>query len=133
MGETSGTAIRALSLGKPLLVSDVGWFSELPDGVALKVPVDERETDALAAALEQLSDPEVRASMGAAARSLAVGEHDVEHVAEAYVAALEEALGGRAVQDAVLREVSEAAAAVGIEPTSDEAATLARALDEVEL
>ena len=31
MGETSGMAIRALSLGKPLVVSDVGWFSELPD------------------------------------------------------------------------------------------------------
>ena len=29
MGETSGTAIRALSLGKPLVVSDVGWFAEL--------------------------------------------------------------------------------------------------------
>ena len=38
MGETSGTAIRALSLGKPLVVSDVGWFAELPDDVALKVP-----------------------------------------------------------------------------------------------
>ena len=37
MGETSGTAIRALSLGKPLVVSDVGWFAELPDDVALKV------------------------------------------------------------------------------------------------
>ena len=30
MGETSGAAIRALSLGKPLVVSDVGWFAELP-------------------------------------------------------------------------------------------------------
>ena len=30
MGETSGSAIRALSLGKPLVVSDVGWFAELP-------------------------------------------------------------------------------------------------------
>ena len=45
MGETSGTAIRALSLGKPLVVSDVGWFSELPDDVALKVPVDDDEVD----------------------------------------------------------------------------------------
>jgi glycosyltransferase involved in cell wall biosynthesis len=27
MGETSGSAIRALSLGKPLVVSDVGWFA----------------------------------------------------------------------------------------------------------
>ena len=133
MGETSGTAIRALSLGKPLLVSDVGWFSELPDDVALKAPVDERETDRLAEALETLADPQVRATMGAAARALAEGQHDVARVAEQYVAALEEALGGRAVQDAVLREVSEAAAAVGIDPASEEAAALARALDEVDV
>jgi glycosyltransferase involved in cell wall biosynthesis len=133
MGETSGTAIRALSLGKPLLVSDVGWFAELPDDVALKAPVDERETDRLAAALEAFADPELRATMGAAARALAEGEHDVARVADAYLAALEEALGGRAVQNAVLREVSEAAAAVGIEPASAEAAAVGRALNEVDV
>ena len=43
MGETSGSVIRALALGKPVLVSDVGWFSELPDGAALKIPVDDHE------------------------------------------------------------------------------------------
>ena len=30
MGETSGSVIRQLSLGKPVVVSDVGWFAELP-------------------------------------------------------------------------------------------------------
>ena len=34
MGETSGSVIRQLSLGKPVVVSDVGWFAELPDDVA---------------------------------------------------------------------------------------------------
>src|SRR6266542_3248002 len=67
MGETSGSAIRALSLGRPLVVSDVGWFSELPDDVAVKVPVDEREVETLAAALETLADEGVRATMGGAA------------------------------------------------------------------
>jgi glycosyltransferase involved in cell wall biosynthesis len=133
MGETSGTAIRALSLGKPLIVSDVGWFSELPDEVALKASVDERETDRLAHALEVLADPGARTTMGAAARSLAEGEHAVARVADAYLAALEESVGGGAVQDSVLREVSEAAAAVGIDPASEEAAALGRALDEVDV
>jgi glycosyltransferase involved in cell wall biosynthesis len=133
MGETSGTVIRALSLGKPLLVSDVGWFSELPDEVALKVAPDVREADRLAEALDRLADPAVREEMGAAARELAGREHGVEHVAELYAAALEEAAGGEAVRDAVLRDVSEAAAAVGISPASSEAAALGRALDEVEL
>ena len=54
MGETSGTVVRALSAGIPLVVSDVGWFSELPDTVAVKVAPDEREVETLAAELERL-------------------------------------------------------------------------------
>jgi glycosyltransferase involved in cell wall biosynthesis len=134
MGETSGTAIRALSLGKPLIVSDVGWFSELPPDVALRIPVDEHEVETLVAALELLATrPEVRAAMGAAARELALREHDLERVAERYVAAFEQAAGGGAVGDAVLREVSEAAADVGIAPGSAAAVEIAERLGEVGL
>jgi len=93
MGETSGTAIRALSLGKPLLVSDVGWFSELPGDVAVKVAPGDGEVERLALALETLSDPAVRERMGANARALAA-EHDVERVAGLYASALQEAVGG---------------------------------------
>src|SRR5438876_15340 len=66
MGETSGSAIRALVLGRPLVVSDVGWFRELPDEVALKVPVDQHEAETLAGALELLAENEpAREAMGA--------------------------------------------------------------------
>jgi glycosyltransferase involved in cell wall biosynthesis len=134
MGETSGTAIRALSLGRPLIVSDVGWFSELPDDVALKIPVDEHEVETLTAALELLAArPDVRSAMGAAALELAGREHDLERVAELYVSAFEQAAGGAAVGDAVLLEVSEAAAAVGIAPGSVEAREIAARLAEVDL
>jgi glycosyltransferase involved in cell wall biosynthesis len=134
MGETSGIVIRSLSLGKPLVVSDVGWFSELPDDVALKVSVGERETDDLEAALELLLTREdVRVEMGRAAARLARREHDLESVADRYAAALEEAVGGPAVADAVLREVSEAAAGVGIAPGTPEVSDLAERLAEVEL
>ena len=134
MGETSGTAIRALSLGKPLVVSDVGWFAELPADAALKVPPDEHEGETLEAALELLvSEPGVREAMGRAAQRLARVEHDLERVAEAYAAALELAAGGAAVAASVLDEVSGAAAAVGIAPDSPEAGELARRLAEVEL
>jgi len=134
MGETSGNAIRALSLGKPLVVSDVGWFSELPDGVALKVPADETETETLEAAIELLVAREgVRKEMGRAAAELAGREHDVDRVADLYAAALEEAAGGEAVADQVLREVSEAAADAGIAPGTREASEIARRLAEIEL
>ena len=88
MGETSAAAVRALSLGKPLVVSDVGWFSELPDDVAIKVPVGEGEVEALEAALERAA---ASPAMGEAALHLAETEHRLDRVADLYAAALAEA------------------------------------------
>ena len=134
MGETSGMAIRALSLGKPLVVSDLGWFSELPDSVALKVPVDERELDELTAVLERLAgDDELRSRMGAAALEYARREHDLDRVADRYVAAIEEMAGGPAVRDAVLSEVARAAGEVGIGRNDAQLAEIAASLREVGL
>jgi hypothetical protein len=132
MGETSGSAIRALSLGRPLVVSDLGWFAELPDSVALKVPVDDDEIPALAAALELLASSEpTQLAMSEAARDYVHREHDLGHVAGDYVAALEEAAGGTIVADAVVAEVAQAAAEIGIVAGTEVAAELAGRLDEV--
>ena len=134
MGETSGTAIRALTLGKPLVVSDVGWFAELPDDVALKVPVGTDEALDLAAALRLLAErPDAREAMGAAAGALAGRDHDLAGVAERQAAAFEWIAGGADVSDEVLREVTGAAADVGIAPGTPEASEIARRLSEVDL
>jgi hypothetical protein len=122
MGETSGSVVRALSLGKPLVVSDVGWFHELPDDAVLKVPVDELEVDVLEGALALAADH--GAQLGAAARAYVEQEHDLVTVAGAYAAALETAAGADAVTDAVLRRVAEAAAESGITDVSLIAARL---------
>ena len=120
MGETSGSVLRGLSLGKAMLVSDVGWFAELPDDVALKIPVDEYEVPTIAAALELAADH--AEELGEHARAYVRSEHDLARSADGYVAALEQAAGGDAVADAVLWRIAEAAAEVGI----DDAAELAR-------
>jgi len=134
MGETSGSAIRSLSLGKPLVVSDVGWFSELPDDVAVKVAPEEAEVDRLAGAFVQLAANErLRRSMGEAARALAEGPHRLDRVADLYAGALEESAGGAIVSERVLTEVAEAAAQVGIGPDSAEAAELGQRLREAGL
>jgi glycosyltransferase involved in cell wall biosynthesis len=116
MGETSGSVIRALALGQALLVSDVGWFSELPDDAVLKVPVDDYEVATIEAALTVAADH--GATLGAAARAYVEREHALPAVADAYVAALEAAAGGPAVNDAVLLRIAEAAAEVGIDDVS---------------
>ena len=53
MGETSGAVCRLAGFGLPLVVSDTGWFRELPDAFASKVPVggDEASLAAEMAAL----------------------------------------------------------------------------------
>jgi glycosyltransferase involved in cell wall biosynthesis len=132
MGETSGVVVRALSVGRPLVVSDIGWFAELPDEVAIKIPVGGDEVDVLADVLESLAhDPARRQAMGAAARALADGEHELERVAEAYTAALEEAAGGEAVRDAVSAEVAAAAAETGLRPGGEALGKIAERLREV--
>ena len=132
MGETSGSALRALSAARPLVVSDVGWFSELPDEVAMKVPVDETEERALAAALELLlGDEALRGQMSSAAREYVRREHDLDEVADRYRAALEEAAGGPAVRDAVLGEVGQAAHDVGIGPHDPQLGEVGRRAREV--
>jgi glycosyltransferase involved in cell wall biosynthesis len=128
MGETSGSVLRSLSLGKPVVVSDVGWFSELPGNVALKVPVDELETRTLEAALELLAEPAARAAMSRAALAYVAREHDLDRVAGLYAAAIEEAAGRGAAGDALLHEVAQAAADTGIDT-----AELAARLREAEL
>ena len=129
MGETSGSVIRALSLGKPLVVSDVGWFSELPDDVALKVP---RRTSARWRRCTPRSscsprDDEARAAMAAAALELARREHDARprrRPLRRRARAGGGRRGGRATRCSARSRG--AAAEVGIEPGSPEA-TRARA------
>jgi glycosyltransferase involved in cell wall biosynthesis len=134
MGETSGMVIRALSLGKPLVVSDVGWFAELPDDVAAKVPVDEHEVETLTRVLELLAGDEgLRRRMGAASLQLAKTRHDLGHVADLYVGAIEEFGGGANVRDAVARDVAKAAHEVGIDMNDPELSEVAARAREVGL
>jgi len=133
MGETSGIAVRALEAGCPQIVSDIGWFSELPEEVALKVPVGGDEVDVLAAHLERLAgDADLRAAMAAAARAHGAREHGLERVADAYVAALEEAAGGEAVRDAVRKDVALAASEVGLSPGGPALDEIAEGLRETQ-
>jgi glycosyltransferase involved in cell wall biosynthesis len=96
LGETSASVVGALALGKAVVVSDVGWYAELPDGVAARVPLGEHEADLLAATLELLAgDDRLRAGLGEAAASYARREHDLARAADAYAGALCEVAGER--------------------------------------
>jgi glycosyltransferase involved in cell wall biosynthesis len=117
MGETSGSAVRALALGRPLVVSDIGWFAELPADAALHVPVDEFEVPTLSAALDLLAgDETARKTLGENGAAYSRREHDLERVADEYAALLGGPAGGRAVPDSASGDTAPAAARVGVAP-----------------
>jgi glycosyltransferase involved in cell wall biosynthesis len=89
MGETSAAAVRALSVGKPLIVSDVGAFCELPDEVAIKVPVGDGEVDSLVEAIGRAAG---NGEMSEAARRVAATEHRLDRTADLYAEALRSAV-----------------------------------------
>jgi glycosyltransferase involved in cell wall biosynthesis len=68
-GETSGGLVRAMGMGKPVLVSNVGQYAEFPDDCCLKVDLGESEEEMALAYLDALyRDPELRQQIGEQAR-----------------------------------------------------------------
>ncbi len=85
VGESSGTLLRALGLGKAVLVSDVGSFQEFPEDVCLKVPVGPGEEDLIFEYLNLLiSQPEVAKALGHRAKQYVAEECNWATVARQY-------------------------------------------------
>lgn len=89
VGETSGSLLRAMGLGRPVIVSDIGAFAELPDDVCLKTPVGQGEEDLIFEYLNLLvSRPEAARALGARAKTYVERECNWETVAEQYASFL---------------------------------------------
>jgi glycosyltransferase involved in cell wall biosynthesis len=91
-GETSASLLRVMAAGRAAVVSDYAQFAELPDAIAVKVPVGgDDEVAALAARLAALlAAPERLHAMGDAARDHVARRHDPGRAAAAVLAACEE-------------------------------------------
>jgi glycosyltransferase involved in cell wall biosynthesis len=93
VGESSATALRAMAAGKPVIVFDLGWYGELPEGAVVKVrPLD---SEGLLAAMRQLAQrPELRKQMGETAAAHIEQRHDPANVAQQYLVFAGEVLAG---------------------------------------
>ena len=95
VGESSGTLMRSLGLGKAVLVSEVGSFQEFPDDVCLKVPVGPGEEDLIFEYLNLLvSRPEVAQRLGEGARDYVARECNWAVVAAQYAGFLDAVVQG---------------------------------------
>jgi glycosyltransferase involved in cell wall biosynthesis/SAM-dependent methyltransferase len=85
VGETSGTLLRAFSLSRAVIVSDVGAFSEFPDEVCLKVPAGDAEEQMIFECMHLLvSRPDLAEGLGRRARAWVESECSWERTAELY-------------------------------------------------
>ena len=90
-GETSGVVLRALAAGVPVVVSDQGWYGELPDECCVKVPP--QDLAALTTAMRDLAlDPEKRRRLGERAAIYAQQTLAPEAVAAQYVDFVQECM-----------------------------------------
>src|ERR1022692_3939675 len=111
VGESSGTLLRSLGLGKAVMVSEVGSFQEFPDDVCLKVPVGPGEEDLIFEYLNLLvSRPEVARQLGERARDYVARECNWGAVARQYAAFLEAVVEGKEYRGAEQPPVPEQAA-----------------------
>ena len=105
VGESSGTLLRSLGLGKAVLVSDLGSFAEFPDDVCLKIPVGEGEEDLIFEYLNLLvSRPEVAKALGARAKDYVARECNWASVAAQYAGFLTSVTNGTPWQDSTSRD-----------------------------
>lgn len=96
-GETSGAVLRSMAMARPVIVSRVGWFAELPDDAVAKIDVDDREVAQLTAALARLlEDGPLRAAMGENARRYVLEHCAVKDAARYYAEFLQAVHDGRA-------------------------------------
>jgi len=86
IGETSGTALRALALGRALVVRDSGWFGEIPAECSLKIGATAEVEELAQVLLALASQPELRQQLGDAARAYLRAECDVTQAAQRYAA-----------------------------------------------
>jgi len=64
IGETSATALRAMALGRPLIVNKIGWYAELPEAACNKIETTASADDLAAVMLSLSASPEARQRMG---------------------------------------------------------------------
>jgi 2-polyprenyl-3-methyl-5-hydroxy-6-metoxy-1,4-benzoquinol methylase/glycosyltransferase involved in cell wall biosynthesis len=96
VGETSGSLCRLMAAGVTAIVSDEGWFGELPNDAVVKVGAGDNSDELLRAFLDRLiKDGDLREQIGANARAYILAKHDIEHSAEGYLSFIEEIVAAR--------------------------------------
>ncbi len=85
MGETSGILLRQMGYGRPTLVTNCGWYAEIPDWAVVKIEPDIDESALLKAYLTlMMNDTDFRLAIGREAAAYVQTECDIANCARSY-------------------------------------------------
>ena len=90
MGETSAALIKILQMGKTCLINDDGWFAEVPEECAVKIPVENMEERLFEKVNDLIACPEKSKKIGNCAKEYIEKEHDPQKIVEEISEFLEE-------------------------------------------
>ena len=117
-GETSRSVLQIMAAEKPVIVSNVGWFQEIPDRCCLKLDVDSDEEDILVEYMDLLASNErVKESIGKSAQAYVAEEHNPEKSAYGFYEFIKGVLNGN---EMLLGRISAELAGLKIDETDDE-------------
>jgi len=84
-GETSGSVIKTMGAGKPVVVSDHFAFSEFPDDCCVKISTGENEeTELLEKLTYYIENPDERLALGERSKQYILTYHDIHDAARSY-------------------------------------------------
>lgn len=93
-GEVSGTLVRAMAAGKPVVVQAVGTYLDYPEDAVVRIPAGEPDADALTEALGRLeAEPSLREEVGDRAREETERLRTERVTAHGYEEAMDSTLG----------------------------------------
>ncbi|HVF56289.1 MAG TPA: methyltransferase domain-containing protein [Pyrinomonadaceae bacterium] len=108
VGETSASLCRIMSAGVASVVSNVGWYAELPGDCVVKIDPDEYADAMLKAYLARLiEDARLRSALGERARRHALASHDASESAARYLDFIRDTIARRPRRRFVERVTSE--------------------------
>lgn len=117
-GETSSSLLKIMAAEKPVIVSNVGWFCELPNDCCAKVDVNDNEELLLLEYLKILAQNEkLRTKMGNNAKKYVLNYHNPERTAYEYNIFIRKLLYNQ--KTPILKEVAYEMADIGITENDD--------------
>jgi glycosyltransferase involved in cell wall biosynthesis len=85
MEGASWSLVEQLYYGKPVIVTDTGFYSELPDDCVMKIEVDQEETELLSALKKLIAEDKTRKRIGVKGRQFAVENFSTQKYIQEFI------------------------------------------------